>query len=223
MRKITLLLLTILATSFIVGCNDTTESKKSNDTEQTLDKVQVDFYENYPDVTENPVATIEMMTGEKIVIELKPMVAPNTVANFISLANSGFYDGLIFHRVIEGFMIQGGDPLGNGLGGPDYSIPGEFSSNGFDNSLTHEPGVISMARSQSPDSAGSQFFIMHQQAEHLDGEYAGFGQVIEGMDIVDAIAQVETDNNNDAPVEEQKIKSVSVNTYDVNYPDPIKK
>ena len=133
----------------------------------------------------NPIVTIQMKKGDVIKLELYPDIAPNTVNNFISLVKKGFYDGLTFHRIIEGFMIQGGDPDGNGTGGPDYSIPGEFSINGFNNTLSHDPGVISMARSQHPDSAGSQFFIMHKKASHLDGSYAAFGKVIEGMDVVD--------------------------------------
>ena len=163
-----------------------------------------------------PIATIEMEDGGVIVLELYPDMAPNTVANFVTLANAGFYDGLIFHRVIEGFMIQGGDPLGSGIGGPSYTIRGEFAANGFDNPLSHERGVISMARSMSPDSAGSQFFIMHQDGTYLDGNYAAFGKVIEGIEVVDAIASVATDSN-DRPVEEQKIKTITVDTHGVEY------
>ena len=136
----------------------------------------------------NPEVTIIMESGSRMIGKLYPDIAPNTVNNFISLANSGYYDGLIFHRVIPGFMIQGGDPTGTGMGGPGYSIPGEFRSNGFDNPLAHTLGVLSMARSMMPDSAGSQFFIMHDDAPHLDGDYAAFGKVIEGMDVVDGIA-----------------------------------
>ncbi len=160
-----------------------------------------------------------MNNDEKIVIELEPKVAPNTVANFISLAEDGFYDGLIFHRVIPGFMIQGGDPLGNGTGGPDYSIEGEFSSNGFENNLKHERGVISMARAQDPNSAGSQFFIMVEEASSLDGEYAAFGKVIEGMETVDRIVSVER-NPADKPLEDQVMKKVEVDTKGFNYPEP---
>ena len=138
----------------------------------------------------NPIVTIEMENGDKMVAELYPHIAPNTVNNFISLVNSGYYDGIIFHRVIKGFMIQGGCPNGNGMGGPGYSIAGEFSSNGFTNNLKHEKGVLSMARTMQPNSAGSQFFIMHARAPHLDGEYAAFGRVIEGLDVVDKIASV---------------------------------
>jgi len=166
-----------------------------------------------------PIVTIEMENGDIIKAELYPEIAPNTVNNFISLIRRGFYDGVIFHRVIKGFMIQGGDPEGIGSGGPGYQIRGEFSSNGFRNDLKHEPGVLSMARSMMPDSAGSQFFIMHKQAPHLDGEYAGFGRVIEGMDKVDAIARTRTDFR-DRPIETQRMKRVSVEVFGVDYPEP---
>jgi len=172
------------------------------------------------EVTENPIVTITMENDEKIVIELEPKTAPNTVANFISLVEDGFYDGLIFHRVIPGFMIQGGDPDGTGMGGPDYAIKGEFTSNGFENTLTHERGVISMARSQDPDSAGSQFFIMTEQATHLDGDYAAFGKVTEGMETVDEIVAAERAEN-DKPLEDQKIKTVEVDTKGFDYPEPV--
>ena len=164
----------------------------------------------------NPVATIEMENGGVITVELYPDVAPNTVANFVELANAGFYDGVIFHRVIAGFVIQGGDPTGTGMGGPGYAIKGEFTANGIENDLSHTRGVISMARSMNPDSAGSQFFIMHQDYTGLDGQYAAFGQVLEGMDVVDAIATTATDAN-DRPLEEQVIKSVRVETQGVTY------
>ncbi|MGM0500903.1 MAG: peptidylprolyl isomerase [Bacillota bacterium] len=170
---------------------------------------------------DNPVVTITLEDDSQIKVELYPEVAPNTVNNFISLVEDGFYDGVIFHRVIEGFMIQGGDPTGTGTGGPGYGIKGEFNGNGFENNLEHSRGVISMARSQNPDSAGSQFFIMHQDSPHLDGKYAGFGKVIEGMDIVDEIAAAET-GLKDKPKEEQKMKKVTVETYGVDYPDPEK-
>ena len=166
--------------------------------------------------SENPVATIEMENGGVITVELYPEIAPNTVANFIELANSGFYDGLIFHRVIPGFMIQGGDPQGTGMGGPDYTIKGEFAANGIENDLSHVRGVISMARAQAYDSAGSQFFIMHADADYLDGQYAAFGMVIDGMDVVDEIAAVET-GANDKPVEDVVIKSITVDTRGVEY------
>ena len=168
-----------------------------------------------------PIVTINMENGGVIKAELYPDIAPNTVNNFISLINSHFYDGVIFHRVIKGFMIQGGDPDGTGMGGPDYSIRGEFSSNGFRNDLKHSAGVLSMARTMMPDSAGSQFFVMHKDSPHLDGDYAAFGKVIEGMDIVDAIAETETDYN-DRPLSEQKIKRMTVETFGVSYPEPEK-
>ena len=166
----------------------------------------------------NPIVTIEMENGDKMVAELYPHIAPNTVNNFISLVKSGFYDGIIFHRVIKVFMIQGGCPNGNGMGGPGYSIAGEFSSNGFTNNLKHEKGVLSMARTMQPNSAGSQFFIMHQRAPHLDGEYAAFGRVIEGLDVVDKIASVKV-NRMDKPLEDQRIKAMTVETFGVEYPE----
>lgn len=169
----------------------------------------------------NPIVTITMENGDVMKAELYPDIAPNTVNNFISLIKKGYYDGLIFHRVICGFMIQGGCPDGIGTGGPGYSIKGEFSQNGFKNDLAHTPGVLSMARSMMPDSAGSQFFIMHQTSPHLDGAYAAFGKVIEGLDVVDKIANVKT-NFNDRPLEEQKMKSVTVDTQGIDYPEPEK-
>ena len=165
----------------------------------------------------NPIVTIEMEDGGRIVAELYPEIAPNTVANFVNLVESGFYNGLIFHRVIPGFMIQGGDPHGTGMGGPGYSIKGEFARNGFrQNNLKHTRGVLSMARSMMPNSAGSQFFIMHANAPHLDGDYAGFGKVTEGMDVVDAIAQTPT-GFQDRPVREQRIKAATVETFGETY------
>lgn len=169
----------------------------------------------------NPVVTFEMTDGGIIRAELYPQIAPNSVNNFISLIKKGFYDGLIFHRVINGFMIQGGCPDGNGMGDPGYSIKGEFSQNGFANQFKHSEGVLSMARAMSPDSAGSQFFIMHKDSPHLDGAYAAFGKVTEGMDVVNKIADVRTDYN-DRPMKEQKIKSVTVDTFGENYPEPEK-
>lgn len=169
----------------------------------------------------NPIVTIEMKNGDVIKVELYPDVAPNTVNNFISLVNKGFYNGLTFHRIIKGFMIQGGDPDGNGTGGPDYTIPGEFSINGFENNLSHEPGVISMARSQHPDSAGSQFFIMHKKASHLDGSYAAFGKVTEGMEIVNKLAETDTDWN-DMPTTPVVMANVTVDTFGASYPEPTK-
>ncbi len=169
----------------------------------------------------NPVVTIEMEDGNQIKVELYPSVAPNTVNNFISLVKKGFYDGLIFHRVINGFMIQGGCPNGNGMGDPGYSIKGEFKQNGVVNNLKHTAGVISMARSMMPNSAGSQFFIMHKNSPHLDGQYAAFGQVIEGMDVVNTIATVATDYS-DRPLEDQRIKTMTVDTFGVEYDEPEK-
>ena len=170
---------------------------------------------------QNPIVTIEMENGDIMKAELYPEIAPNTVNNFISLIKKGYYDGVIFHRVIPGFMIQGGDPDGTGMGGPGYSIKGEFSHNGFKNDLKHTPGVLSMARTMIPDSAGSQFFIMHETSPHLDGEYAAFGKVIEGLEVVDKIARVTTDYS-DRPMEEQKMAKVTVDTFGVDYPDPEK-
>lgn len=169
----------------------------------------------------NPIVTFEMENGDVMKAELYPEIAPNTVNNFISLINKGFYDGLIFHRVIRGFMIQGGCPNGNGMGGPGYGIKGEFGQNGFKNDLKHTKGVLSMARSMMPNSAGSQFFIMHMDAPHLDGAYAAFGKVTEGLDIVDKIACVATDYS-DRPLEDQKIKKVTVDTQGVTYAEPEK-
>ncbi|MBR1866403.1 MAG: peptidylprolyl isomerase [Lachnospiraceae bacterium] len=167
----------------------------------------------------NPIVTITMADGSVMKAELYPDIAPNTVNNFISLIQKGYYDGLIFHRVIKGFMIQGGCPEGTGTGGPGYSIKGEFSSNGFQNTLRHTPGVLSMARSMMPDSAGSQFFIMHKTSPHLDGQYAAFGKITEGMDIVDRIATVDTDYY-DKPLNEQKIQTITVDTFGTDYPEP---
>jgi peptidyl-prolyl cis-trans isomerase B (cyclophilin B) len=169
----------------------------------------------------NPIATIEMENGHTIKVELYPEIAPNTVNNFISLANSGFYNGLIFHRVIKDFMIQGGDPKGTGVGGPGYCIKGEFTANGHTNNLAHTRGVISMARTTDPNSAGSQFFIVHQDAPHLDGQYASFGKVIEGIETVDEIAEVST-NYKDAPRTKQVMAKVTVDTQGVDYPEPEK-
>ena len=169
----------------------------------------------------NPIVTFEMENGDVMKVELYPEVAPNTVNNFISLVNKGFYDGLIFHRVIYGVMIQGGCPNGTGMGGPGYSIAGEFAQNGFDNQLKHEPGVISMARAMNPDSAGSQFFIMHKNSPHLDGAYAAFGKIIEGMDVVNKIAETDTDFR-DKPITDQKMKKVTVETFGTEYPEPEK-
>ena len=170
-------------------------------------------------MSKNPITTINMENGKSITIELYPEIAPNTVNNFISLIKKKFYDGLLFHRVIADFMIQGGCPKGTGTGGPGYKIKGEFLSNGFKNDLKHKEGVISMARSSEPNSAGSQFFIMHKDAQHLDGNYAGFGKVIEGMDEFDRIATVEKDRN-DKPIIPEIIKDITVNCFGENYPEP---
>lgn len=201
----------------LTGCGTSSENGQSDGNTAKESNEIVDYSS---EVKENPIVTITMSNEEKIVIELEPATAPNTVANFISLVEDGFYDGLIFHRVIPDFMIQGGDPLGNGTGDPGYSIEGEFSSNGFENNLKHERGVISMARSSDPNSAGSQFFIMVEAAPHLDGEYAAFGKVIEGIETVDAIVAVER-NGADKPLEEQKMQKVEVDTKGFDYPDPV--
>ena len=169
----------------------------------------------------NPIVTIKMENGKEIKVELYPEKAPNTVNNFIDLINSGFYDDTIFHRVIKGFMIQGGDPKGNGTGGPGYGIKGEFSSNGFENDLMHKRGVLSMARAQNPNSAGSQFFIMHADSPNLDGQYAAFGKVIEGIDEVDRIVSVDK-NFRDKPKADQVMEKVSVETFNEEYPEPEK-
>lgn len=169
----------------------------------------------------NPIVTIEMANGDIMKAELYPEIAPNTVNNFISLVKKGYYDGVIFHRIIPGFMIQGGDPDGTGMGGPGYCIKGEFSHNGFENNLLHTKGVLSMARTMIPDSAGSQFFIMHAAAPHLDGEYAAFGKLIEGEDVLDKIATVGTDWN-DRPMKPQVMNKVTVETFGVEYEEPEK-
>lgn len=172
-------------------------------------------------MAQNPIVTITMQNGDVIKAELYPETAPNTVNNFISLINQKFYDGLTFHRVIYNFMLQGGCPKGTGTGNPGYSIKGEFAHNGFRNDLKHTPGVLSMARAMNPNSAGSQFFIMHKSAPHLDGEYAAFGKVIEGMEVVNAIAETDTDFS-DKPLDPQVMKSVTVETFGVEYPQPEK-
>ena len=221
-RKIYTLIMVILIGILTVGCSssnkDTTTSNQGNNNndEKYLSK-ETEKGGN----DENPVATIEMEDGDIIRLELYPEIAPNTVRNFISLANSNFYNGTIFHRVIKGFMIQGGDPEGTGMGGPDYSIYGEFSKNNFPNDLKHEKGVISMARTNDKNSAGSQFFIMHEDTSSLNGDYAAFGKVLEGMDVVDKIANTET-GANDKPKNDIKIKSITVDTKGVTYNEPIK-
>ncbi len=172
-------------------------------------------------MSQNPVVTFTMKNGDTFKAELYPEIAPQSVNNFISLIQKGFYNGLIFHRVIRGFMIQGGDPQGTGMGGPGYCIKGEFASNGFKNDLKHTEGVLSMARSMFPDSAGSQFFIMHKNSPHLDGDYAAFGKVIEGMEVINKIAEVAT-NYNDKPLEDQVMETVTVDCFGVEYPEPEK-
>ena len=172
-------------------------------------------------MADNPIVTITMSNGDVMKAELYPEIAPQSVYNFISLIKKGFYDGLIFHRVIRGFMIQGGDPQGTGMGGPGYGIKGEFDENGFKNDLKHTEGVLSMARSRMPDSAGSQFFIMHKTSPHLDGSYAAFGKIIEGQDIVNKIAATDTDYQ-DRPREDQVMQTVTVETFGVDYPEPEK-
>ena len=213
------LFIIVLSLSLLVACNSTEpeEEKETKEVKETKEK-QTFKGEN----EESPIVTMTMESGEEVIIELYPQLAPNTVNNFISLIQDNFYDGLIFHRVIPGFMIQGGDPEGTGTGGPGYSIKGEFESNGFSNELEHKRGVLSMARSQSPDSAGSQFFIIHEDSDHLDGDYAAFGQVIEGMDVVDEIASVPTEGQ-DKPKEDQTIKSMTVDleSYEFNEPEII--
>ena len=172
-------------------------------------------------MAQNPIVTFEMENGDLMKAELYPEIAPNTVNNFISLIQSGYYNGLCFHRVIRGFMIQGGCPEGTGTGGPGYSIRGEFAQNGFSNDLKHSPGVLSMARTMAPDSAGSQFFIMHKDSPHLDGTYAAFGKITEGMEIVDRIAETDTDYS-DRPIKPQVLKTVTVETFGETYPEPEK-
>lgn len=172
-------------------------------------------------MAQNPIVTIEMENGGVMKAELYPEIAPNTVNNFISLVKKGFYDGTIFHRVIPGFMIQGGDPQGSGMGGPGYTIKGEFSGNGFKNDLKHTPGVLSMARTMAPNSAGSQFFVMVAPAPHLDGQYAAFGKLVEGQEVADAVVRAPRDRN-DKPIMAQKMKKVTVETFGVDYPEPEK-
>lgn len=215
-KYIALILVFILGSVILVGCNAKENKESADEKAAKSESIAVVESEKGKD-DKNPVATIEMENGKSIKVELYPEMAPNTVRNFISLSNSGFYNGLTFHRVIKGFMIQGGDPEGNGQGGPGYSIKGEFPENEFNqNTLIHERGVISMARTQEPDSAGSQFFIVHEDSNYLDGKYAAFGKVIEGMEVVDEIANSET-NSQDKPEKEIKIKKISVDTFGVKY------
>ncbi len=220
MKRLNVLLAVVMFTALIavlfIGCNFSGNNVPDNNiTENETDKGE-------DNTMQNPIVTIEMENGKLIKAELFPEKAPNTVNNFVSLVKGGFYDGLIFHRVISGFMIQGGDPAGVGTGGPGYHIKGEFALNGFkQNDIKHERGVLSMARAMAPDSAGSQFFIMHQNSSHLDGQYAAFGKVTEGIEVVDEIASVKTDWN-DKPKTPQTMKRVTVETFGVEYPEPIK-
>ncbi len=225
MKKSTLgtLIITAILSLALIGCSTSNKTSKEETNTGSNDNKEIYLSKETEkkEWDKNPVATIEMEDGKIIKMELYPEIAPNTVRNFISLANSKFYDGLIFHRVISSFMIQGGDPEGTGMGGPDYSIYGEFTNNQFENTLLHTKGVISMARSNDKNSAGSQFFIMHGDTPSLDGDYAAFGKVIEGMDVVDSIAQVET-GSDDRPKKDIKIKSISVDTFGVTYNEPVK-
>lgn len=208
-RRIILLIIAILAVMvFAYGCQNTSDSEENEEQKQ-------------PETDAKPVVTMVMEDGGEVKMELYPNIAPNTVNNFISLVESGFYDGLTFHRVIPDFMIQGGDPDGDGTGGPGYAIKGEFSSNGFENNLSHEEGVLSMARSQDPNSAGSQFFIMTAEASHLNGDYAAFGKVIDGMETVHHIASVERDPN-DKPLEDQVIDTMTVELDGYQAQEPVK-
>lgn len=204
-------IITLVFIVMIIGGCSSSENEKSNKLDSKPKQT----------IKDNPVATIKMENNDVIKIELYPNIAPNTVSNFITLAESGFYNGVIFHRVIPGFMIQGGDPNGDGTGGPDYHIKGEFTSNGFENQLKHERGIISMARTQAPDTAGSQFFIMVADADSLDGEYAAFGKVTEGMDVVDNIVNAQRDQQ-DKPLKEQKMKQITIDTFGIDYPQPEK-
>lgn len=215
MKKYVIMLFTIMIMGMLIGCGKTGDkSVESNSTNSSSNT-------NVSD-DKLPIATIEIEGYGEVKAELYPETAPNTVNNFIALANSGFYDNLKFHRIIKDFMIQGGDPEGNGTGGPGYKIEGEFTSNGFANNLKHTKGVISMARAQDPNSAGSQFFIMTGDAPHLDGEYAAFGKVISGMDVIEKVGNVET-KANDVPKKDVIIKSIKVDTKGQEYKEPVKK
>lgn len=232
MKKIiTIMLIAVMLLTGIIGCSGTTytsndDNNKTPSTEaptkdaSPTENAQTNNNQGELMITQKVHATIEMMDGGIIELELYPEIAPQSVYNFVSLAKQGYYDGLTFHRVISGFMIQGGDPKGDGTGGPGYHIKGEFAANGFENNLLHTRGVISFARSRQYDSAGSQFFIMHQDAPHLDGNYAAFGKVIEGMDVVDRIASVETNEKN-RPVKDVVIKSITVEDVDLPEPDKL--
>ena len=231
MKKITVWLLTLaFAATMLAGCGsktDTTDTTETTEATSAADETSdgaadtADTSENEELLTGLHHVTIDVQDYGTISLELDADTAPISVTNFINLANEGFYDGLTFHRIISGFMIQGGDPDGTGMGGPGYSIKGEFSQNGFKNDLKHTPGVLSMARTMIPDSAGSQFFIMHETSPHLDGAYAAFGKLIEGLEVVDKIARVKTDYS-DRPMEEQKMAKVTVETFGVDYPEPEK-
>lgn len=215
MKKGIILAAAIILVLFVVsGCSKENVVKEETSNTNTSANTSIDVGEN------NPIVTITMESGDVIDVELYPEIAPNTVNNFVSLIDQNFYDGLVFHRVIPKFMIQGGDPEGNGTGGPGYGIKGEFASNDFENPLVHERGIISMARSRDMDSAGSQFFIMVADAPHLDGEYAAFGKVISGMDVVDAIVSVDK-GAGDRPVDPQTIKTVVVDKKGVEYKEPV--
>lgn len=222
-NKLILIFLSLtLLTLMMVGCrgaNTASENNSAGEANNSNPYLSKETEKKPED--KNPIATIEMEDGKTIKIELYPEVAPNTVRNFISLANNDFYNGTIFHRVIKGFMIQGGDPEGTGMGGPDYSIFGEFNNNKFENNIDHKRGVISMARAKDKNSAGSQFFIMHEDSPHLNGDYAAFGNVIEGMDVVDAIATAKTDSK-DKPKTDIKIKKITIDTFGVEYKEPVK-
>lgn len=220
-RRMGTLLITAVLSLTLMGCSTSNKENSKSQSNDSGKEIYISKETEKKENDKNPVATIEMEDGKVIKLELYPEIAPNTVRNFISLANSKFYDGLIFHRVISGFMIQGGDPEGTGMGGPDYSIYGEFTNNDFENTLLHTKGVISMARSRDNNSAGSQFFIMHGDAPNLDGDYAAFGKVIEGLDVVDSIAKMET-GSNDKPKKDIKIKFITVDTFGVNYNEPVK-
>jgi len=228
--KMNLLSILLSSVIFLTGCG-AAPVEPGAETQQEIENQQTEQQQEEPKeseetkedekVSQNPIVTIQLENGSVIKAELYPEIAPNTVRNFISLIDKGFYNGVIFHRVIPGFMVQGGDPDGTGMGGPGYQIKGEFSSNGFENNLVHDRGVLSMARSNAKDSAGSQFFIMVESAPHLDGQYASFGKVIDGMAEVDKIVNTPR-NSSDRPNTEQKIKSVTVEKFGVDYPEPDK-
>ena len=216
MKNSTLIFMLLSLILMTVGCKGPVKKEEVSSSSQDIKKFQESIKGK-----KNPIATIEMDDGSKIKIELYPQIAPNTVKNFVSLASKGFYDGKIFHRVIPGFMIQGGSPDGSGAGGPGYAVKGEFTENGFKNDLKHTRGILSMARRNTPNSAGSQFFIMTADSPNLDGKYASFGKVLEGMEEVDKIVSTQR-NSADKPLKEQKMKKVTVETFGVNYSEPEK-